>query len=91
MGSAALLEAVPELRIFHSTILELQRQCGSCSGKQDAMVALSNKYNELRTFLVRLPDDKKAIVRQRAGSGDRIRISYREGSGANTNTVPGFI
>lgn len=91
LASAAILESIPALRTFNQQIRNLQANCATCSGATTAREQLKDKFNELREFLVKLPADKKSVVRQLAGGGVRIRVSYLAGRGANTNVVPGDI
>ena len=86
LASNVILEAVPALRTFSQQIRELQRECSTCQGKPEKQQELYGKFNELRQFLVGLPDEKKLLIRTRAGGGNRIRVSYVVGQGNNTDT-----
>lgn len=89
LSSAAILEAVPQLRTMREQIRTLQAACSGCQGKPDKQHELELKFNQLREYLVKLPDDKRQFIRTKLGTADRIRISYRTGSGNSTKILSG--
>lgn len=91
LSNVMLLESLPALRTLKAEIEKLTAACGTCGGGADAQRKLDNKWNDLRQFLVNLPEDKKASIRNSIAGGKRLRISYRTGTGANTSYPAGFV
>lgn len=91
LASAVILDAVPSLRSLSDTIRSLAAKCNTCAGDRAAVQKLDKTWNELRQLLVSLPEDRKTIIRQHASGGQRIRISYKQGSGQNTTYVSGDV
>lgn len=92
LASNAILDKIPDLRPKKQRIRELKRVCRTCSGKgPQAKRELENLWMEVRKRLASLSEQQRQFVRDTAAGGQRIRISYREFSGKDTQIKTGEI
>lgn len=91
LKSSVILENVPQLRTLAAQIDTLSKVCQTCSGTASDRQRLEAIWNDLRQMLLQLPEDKRKVIRDIAGSGQPIRIAYRVGSGETTRIESGHL
>jgi hypothetical protein len=89
LKSAAILEAVPQLRTLASKISNLEAVCQTCSGTEEKRKELAETWNTVRQVILQLPEEQRKIIRDKASGGQPVRIAYKVGSGNDTRIDSG--